>query len=353
MSVDPKEIRISNDSMDLIWKYFNAIPTIQMCRNVIRQQLFSNGIDFNKKKRSRDTTMQQIMDDYWLPFCEDALDAALCYGFVPWRTVKIEGNFKVPIICLKDTYNIGLKEVNGVIEYKIYDVGDNSNNELEGANIYDEFGYRPRVNGELMSVIYTLIPDIQYYYTMANTQITLEKQKTAPPIITEIQERNKGGVGGDNEGIDYDFFADADLAKAEEDSKFRRNKSAVNDLAKQKKLYDEFFNPTQEVQVSTGDIFDRVVAIPAGQRVSNYRVEQSRGDVGNILKQLQDTICGIFGVPKSMIMSDTPHKSDAAGTHKVFQQTIMWWKRQMSEMMQHIYNVINTDDISKRIIESQ
>ena len=48
---------------------------------------------------------------------------------------------------------------------------------------------------------------------------------------------------------------------------------------------------------------------------------------------------------------DTPHKSDATGTHKVFQQTIMWWKRQMSEMLESIYNIIYTKDITGRIMD--
>ena len=339
-TTDPKEVKMSMEEMELIWKYFKSVPTIQMCRNVIRQQLFANGIDFNKKSRGKDSMMQQLMDDFWLPFCEDALDMALCYGFVIWRTYQLEDGTIVPITCLKDTYSITLKEVNGLIEYKVYDSKDKSNEELDGAFVYDEFGYRPQIDGKLTSVLYTLIPDIQYFYTMLNAQVAIEKKRVKPPMLTELADRSRGTTG-DNEGIDYDFYADADIANAAEDAKFKRNRNAIKDLHNQQQLYDNFFNLPNEDQNTGKTLLDNMVPLPSGHKLVNVNLPQGRNDINIILKQLQDTICGIFGVPKSLIMSDTPHKADATGTHKVFQQTIMWWKRQMSEMLESIYNIIS------------
>ena len=41
-TTDPKEVKMSMEEMELIWKYFKSVPTIQMCRNndsttIIRQ----------------------------------------------------------------------------------------------------------------------------------------------------------------------------------------------------------------------------------------------------------------------------------------------------------------------------
>ena len=41
-----------------------------------------------------------------------------------------------------------------------------------------------------------------------------------------------------------------------------------------------------------------------------------RGDVVHQYKMFQDVVCGVLGVPRSLIMSDTPHKSDSEGTHE-------------------------------------
>lgn len=348
--IDPKELTVNQDEMDLVYKYYWGIPTIQMCRNMIRQHLFSNGIEFKGKSGANANNFSQhIMEDFWLPFCEDALDQALTYGFVVWRTRRI-GDTIVPIVCIKDTYRLTVKEVDGVLEYKIYDTGEKNNEELKGAYVYDEFGYRPLIDGTLMSMLHTLIPDIQYYFTMLNCQVSLEKKRVRPPILTQLtNNRGMGNGTGENEGIDYDFYADADIAEAEEDAKYKRNKAAVDALKNQQKLYDDFFDPKDDQEVSAPSILDQMVPIPSGQTIASYNPQQGRNDIPIILKSLQDTICGVLGVPKSMIMSDTPHKSDAVGTHQMFQTTIVWWKRQISEMCQMIYNIINAKELTTQV----
>jgi hypothetical protein len=349
--IDPKEIPINPDEMNLAYKYFWGIPTIQMCRNMIRQHLFSNGIEFKGKSGANANNFSQhIMEDFWLPFCEDALDQALTYGFVVWRTRKI-GDVVVPIVALKDTYRLTIKEVDGVIEYKIYNMDEKTNEPLKGAYVYDEFGYRPEIDGDLMSMLHTLIPDIQYYFTMVNCQVQLEKKRVKPPLLTQINPHRGMGQGtGENEGIDYDFYADADIAEAEEESKYKRNKGAVDALRAQQKLYDDFFEPNAVPdEIAPNTILDQMVPIPSGQTLASYNIQQGRNDIPVILKHLQDTICGVLGVPKSMIMSDTPHKSDAVGTHQMFQTTIVWWKRQISEMCQMIYNIINAKELTNQV----
>ena len=350
--LDPKEIFVDSQNMHLAYKYYWSVPTIQMCRNMIRQHLFSNGIDFKgKSNQQKQLFSQQIMEDFWLPFCEDALDNALCYGFVVWRTRKV-GDTVVPIVCLKDTYQLKMKETDGIIEYFVYNKDEKANEIIDGAYVYDEFGHRPEIDGSLMSIVNTLIPDIQYYFTMLNCQVQLEKKRVKPPILTQIHDRRGVGQTGENEGIDYDFYADADIAEAEEESKYKRNRKAVEALKNQQRLYDEFFEPNEiPDEIAAPTILDQMVPLPIGQTVSSYPVQQGRNDIPVILKSLQDTICGVLGVPKSMIMADTTHKADAVGTHQMFQTTIMWWKRQMSEMCQMIYNVINAKEIANKVTD--
>lgn len=346
--VDPKEISIVG--MDLTYGYYWNVPTIQMCRNTIRQHLFSNGIKYKGKgNQQKNYFSQQIMEDYWLPFCEEAFDAAMCFGFVVWRTRKINDTI-VPLVCRKGTYEVKMVVNDGVSEYKVYDVGDNTNQLIKDAYVYDEFGYRPTINGDIMSIIKTLIPDIQYYFTMLNCQVQLEKKRVSPPILTQVNER-KGVATGENEGIDYDFYADADIASAEQDAKYKRNRNAVQELKDQQRLYDEFFEPGKAETVDAPAILDQMVAIPSGQSLASYPIQQGRNDMPVILKQLQDAICGVLGVPKSMIMSDTPHKSDVEGTHQIFQATILWWKRQLSDMCQMIYNIINAKQLAESVNE--
>ena len=320
---------------------------------MIRQHLFSNGIEYKgKSNQSAQLFSQKIMEDYWLPFCEDALDSAICYGMVVWRTRKIDKHTVVPVVCLKGTYSVKMKETDSSIEYTVYDIKERENDVIKDAYVYDEFGYRPQVDGTLMSVMHTLIPDIQYYFTMLNCQVALERKRVRPTILTQLNERGGAGRTGENEGIEYDFYADTDIADAEAEAKFKRNKAAVESLKQQQQLYDDFFDPTErKEEVHAPAILDQMVPIPSGQTLASYQIQQGRGDLPVILKALQDTICGVLGVPKSMVMSDTPHKSDAVGTHQMFQMTVLWWKRQISEMCEMIYNVINAKAIADKVGE--
>ena len=66
---------------------------------------------------------------------------------------------------------------------------------------------------------------------------------------------------------------------------------------------------------------------------------------------MEDNICGVFGIPRSMVMSDTPHKTDTEGTHRQFQQTISWWSARLSSCCESIYNIIHANEVKKRVVE--
>ena len=88
----------------------------------------------------------------------------------------------------KDTYSITLKEVNGLIEYKVYDSKDKSNEELDGAFVYDEFGYRPQIDGKT-SVLYSYTRHtIFLHYVKCSSCYRKETSKTTHVDRTSGQE---------------------------------------------------------------------------------------------------------------------------------------------------------------------
>ena len=50
-------------------------------------------------------------------------------------------------------------------------------------------------------------------------------------------------------------------------------------------------------------------------------------------------------------MSDTPHKADTEGTHRIFQQTIAWWSSRLSSCCERVYNIIHEKEVKKRVVE--
>ncbi len=136
-----------------------------------------------------------------------------------------------------------------------------------------------------------------------------------------------------------------------ERNKFKRNRSNVSQLVQQQQLYDQFFSGVDQLSTG-GNVLENVVALPLGQRLVNVPAQTGRGDLVAQLKMQEDIICGVMGVPRSLFMSDTPHKSDAEGTHQTFQKTVMAWKSILQVACEQVYNTIYAEDIKGQLMKA-
>lgn len=325
-------------------KFLHKTPMVYTCRNILHQHLFGNGILFGHRRgRIRpDPHMQEIMSDFWLPFCKDMLDSVLTMGIVPVRVVKLEDGLCVPVVLEPECAQIKMTYAYGIREYKIL---DHQHEEVPGTFVLDTFGFSPTINGDIKSVVCNLIPQIKYINMMMGTALTMEQKRTEPIILTEAVDTKVDNV----EGINYDYYADGDMQNTTDQNKFNRNRSNIAQLAHQQAMYDQFFSGGPEP--STGSaVLDRVVTLPMGQRVVNRPTQTGRGDIVAQIKAFEDVVCGVMGVPRSLIMSDTPHKSDAEGTHQTFQKTVMSWKSQVQAACEQIYNIIYADSIKSQLM---
>ena len=320
-------------------------PMTYTCRNVIHHHLFGNGILFSHRRgRIRpDPHMQEIMNDFWLPFCKNMLDSALTMGIAVIRIVQMEDGLRVPI-CLepnacriKLTHNLGLRE---------YVAIDDQQQVIPDSIVLDIFGYSPSSHGGLRSVMSNLIPRIQYMNMIMGTALTMERKRSSPVIMTEAVDTKTDNV----EGINYDYYADGDMQDASDANKFQRNRSNVAQLAHQQAMYDAFFSGGLSTPSTGSAVLDNVVTLPIGQKIVNMPQQTGRGDLVNIIKSHEDAICAVMGVPRSLFMSDTPHKSDAEGTHQTFQKTILSWKTSIQTACEQVYNTIYADAIKTQLM---
>lgn len=326
--------------------FLHKTPIVYTCRNILHQHLFGNGIIFGHRRgRIRpDPHMQEIMTDFWLPFCKDMLDSILTIGVVPIRILRLQDGLRVPIVLEPNCAQIKMTYSYGVREYTIL---DHQQEEVPDTFVLDIFGFSPSPEGFIKSVVCNLIPQIKYINLMMGTALTMEQKRADPIILTEAVDTKVDNV----EGINYDYYADGDMQDTSDSNKFQRNRSNVAQLAHQQAMYDQFFAGGPEP--STGSaVLDNVVTLPLGQRVVNRPIQSGRGDMVNQIKAFEDTVCGVMGVPRSLIMSDTPHKSDAEGTHQTFQKTVMSWKTHIQSACQQIYNIIYADDIKSQLLNA-
>jgi len=341
-----QKVLLNRSDISFAMNFLRKTPTIYTCRNVLQQHLFANGIVFNHRRgRVRpDQHMQEIMTDHWLPFCKELLDIVLVQGIAVCRLVTMEDGFKIPVVLAENSCNIYMDYNLGIREYVVM---DDQQNEIPDTLVLDIFGFSPTTNGRLCSIVANLMPTVQYMNSLMGTSLAMEKKRASPTLMTEAVDTKSDNV----EGVQYDYYADGDMQDESDRNKFNRNRSNVTQLAHQQQLYDQFFSGNGELSTG-GNVLDNVVALPLGQRLVNLPSHTGRGDLVAQLKMQEDIICGTMGVPRSLFMSDTPHKSDAEGTHQTFQKTIMSWKTMLQTACEQIYNIIYAEDIKSQMLKA-
>jgi hypothetical protein len=134
-------------------------------------------------------------------------------------------------------------------------------------------------------------------------------------------------------------------------NKFQRNRSNVQQLQQQQEMYDNFFGGRGGIS-NGGNILENVVTLPLGQKFVNVPPQTGRSDLVAQLKTQEDVICGVFGVPRGLFMSDTPHKADSEGSHDIFQKSVLNWKNAIQSACQQIYNIIYAEEVSAKVLKA-
>jgi len=325
---------------------FRHTPMIQMCRNTLHKHLLSNGLEIKTGKRSRDEAMKPFLEDWWVPFCADAIDSIICYGIIVYVIKKLDTGQKIPVVLLDETYNIRFKIEDNTYEYRVFRAKDDTL--MENTYVYDDFGFLPRKNGIVTSLIESLAPTISNVAIMTQSAVEMEALRRKPLMYLETSDTTK--VTGDQEGIDYDFYADTDFADADQAAKFTRNEKQLEQLEHQQKLLNDF-HKMHRITDFQHDALSSVVSLPEGARLTSVSQNAGRSDISNLVKSMEDNICGVFGIPRSMLMSDTPHKADTEGTHRQFQQTIAWWSSRLSACCEAVYNNVHANEVKKKVME--
>lgn len=321
-------------------------PMLYMCRNVIQHHLFGNGIEFSHRrgKVKPDPHMQEIMTDFWLPCCKELVDQILAIGLVVIRVVNMEDGLRVPVAIDPCVVQIKMDYVYGLREYTVM---DKQMNELEDIHVFDIFGHAPASNGTLTSIVANLLPEIQYINSLRGTSLVMEQKRADPITMTEAVDTKADNV----EGVNYDFYADGDMQDTTTNNKFNRNRHNVEALRHQQQMYDSFFSGGGTASIG-GDVLGNMVNIPLGQKIVNVPMQTGRGDITTQVKTFQDIVCGVLGIPKSLMMADSPHKSDEEGTHQTFKKTIMAWKKNIQTVCERIYSLIYADDIKSQLLKA-
>jgi len=331
--------------MEYIYNSFHNSTLLQMCRQMINTHLLNNGIEFcrggcKKAQMDMEAEVEELVDEKWIPFCSEAIDSILCFGFC---VVSYEGSF--PSVLKQGTYRLKVDVKRNEYQWHILSVNE-ADIELKNCEVFNHFGLEPRVDGKLTSPIAKILPRLLFLKRIRECCIDMEIRRANPFVYSEIKENQSNQR---TEGVDYDFYAEAGASETRDDMQFSRNKSAVEMLEKQKELYEQYLGRTAAVKAQQA--LSNVVQMPMGHHVINAQMNTGRNDIVNLHKLMQEEVCAVIGVPRSMMFADSGgvHRSDNEGIHDSFMHTLLWYKKKLGVMLSDIYNKIYTEKIMKEV----
>ena len=212
------------------------------------------------------------------------------------------------------------------------------------------FGYDPERNGDLNSTIDCLYPHIRFVTDMHDYAVIAEKIRTNPPII--MQRRGDTQTSQADEGLHFDQYVDGDNVKLSLHNQYERDKKDIESLQNQNRL---FLNAIEGKNVHSADntekAIENMVPLPNQYNVGTTLQPSARTDFVAINRLSQETICALIGVPRSMIINDSVTRADIQGSHDVFRQTLIYWKKSVGNILTKVYRIIYGDHELQKITQ--
>jgi len=348
--VGKDERKVDREQLEQAWRYYRRDALLSTCKEVLRRQLFSEGIDFCvghcAKKRKREPTLVQkeLVDDYWLPFAHDALDCLLVMGFVPVTFLDVNGSL-VPSVPPIGTYT-----VTRVFEAETMTMQFEASPAASGENdseisICHNFGYDPTYDCELTSLVSSILPQVKFLNS-ARAQALVRGELCNHPVLFSQSDVHKTEP---ETGVTVDFWANTEgptLHNVPENT-FHRNRKEQSIYATQRRMYDAARRGAMPIAPATAE--PNLVTLPPGQKIHQARLSNGNIDVTLANKVYEQTVCAVLGIPRSMLINDSAVKADVDGTHGIFRRTVLHWSRLLGRLLTEVHAHIPNDDAKKKV----
>ena len=153
------------------------------------------------------------------------------------------------------------------------------------------------------------------------------------------------------EGINYDFYADGDMQDTSSANKFNRDRTMYRHFAINNHCTTRFL-PVEPRQCRWRRTFQSGECTTWVSALSTHPHKPAAVIISAQVKTFQDVVCGVMGIPKSLMMADTPHKSDEEGTHQTLKKTILTWKNNLQSICEQLYSLIYAEDIKNQLMKA-
>lgn len=327
-----------------------------MCRSLLRNKVFENGLDLCEGasgsgacKANSMPRIQRLLEDHWIPFAKAAMDMIFCIGLVPIRFIRVdEKSIPIPYVPIVGTYDIHIVTTReGVRSYELFD-NDSGLEPVKDSLVLGGFNYEPHMDGQMTSLVAILEPVFRFIAELSDAAVISERIRSNPPIV--IQKRDAGNSQQEKETANFGFYADTDNIKMTENNQFQRDEMQVKQLQNQQRLFMNALYPTQGQQ-NAKNALDNMVPLPSQFQVGTMIEPSGRTDFVSVNRMAQETICSTLGVPRSLFINDHVVRSDQEGVHETLRQSLIFWKQVISTLLTKVWRMLNEESVLKKVMK--
>jgi len=332
--------RLPADEAAAIHHLYNTTPVVYMCRRMLVSSLLSGGIQCEQDGRPASEAFQAVLQRHWIPFVRDLIDAYFMFGFCPVRVVKTakparrgEKACLIPIVPPFGVYDAEVR-VDPSDYHQTLHFLPKRGATVEGgedANVHmlvSDDGMPNVVCTTHRSRVSTLVAQFRWMERMKTYALQAEHIRSHPPLITQ-DSPDKRPI---NETVASEAFADpVELFAEHEERRYRKNASNMNALRQQRSMVADL-NRTRRAEdqvhvvgfgegagsVTLAQTYeDNTYHVPDGTQVAAQApMPQARADLTDLERMRVDVVCATFGVPKSLIMTESG-RPNASGANEM------------------------------------
>lgn len=324
-------------------------PTIQSCIGLISRYLFADGIEITKNNEPLDTKkdFQEYISMYFQRFGEDCIRWILCAGVVPVTFCYVEETKEwIPVAAKPFSGDIWSSYSNHRQRFTFHDKTINQNNRVI---VMSGFGYDPTINGELTSLVNSLIATRLSSSVMMDCATVAERIRSNPAFV--LQRRKDVTHSTPRLGVDWGFYSEYDTADEKNESHmWHRTQRDIDHLKSlNSTIYDMYYNTGAPNQFDLGPNGEMLPTkpwvkneyyLPESMELTNQPLPQVRSDLIAIMQFTNTEIYNTLGVPENMFNGTVSRAGSAEAVNETFKKTILWWKRTIASLLTSCYNLI-------------
>ena len=318
MDLRNNEVFISSEAMRTYRRVYHLNTTVGSCCNILNHYLLpERQITFTQGGTEMSITNDEL--DKWDSFAVEIFTQIICWGFAIFTD-------DLRAVAIDDIQHIAMNTTTRELKIELLST---SKQKYGKVFIMNSFGLCPLDDGTIVSTIARVYPSIKFMESILAQAIAIERQKVNPSVLCEASDEKTSKTERNHKVETRHLSVYANSQKTASD--------AQRELDEAQSLLDSMQDraTTEITREASSGVKTKVsyTALPPGMTISKVIASEGRNDLVSIVRMVDQQICALLGVPRSMLINDSVARADTQATHDCFRVALKRYKKDVTHVM--------------------